>query len=203
MSLGICRSPGDYGADIVIGEGNNLGNPLDFGGSTLGIFACKNEFVRQIPGRIIGLTKDQQGKRAFCMTMQTREQHIRREKATSNICTNEGLCMLAAVTYLAWLGSKGLSTLSILNYEQGQRFREKITKIPTFKRVFSGSHFNEFVIRCPDATKVHKHLLSHGIHGGLLLEEFYPELSNCMLFGITELHQKESIEKLLRLIQEV
>jgi glycine dehydrogenase subunit 1 len=203
LSLGICRSPGDYGADIVIGEGNNLGNPLDFGGSTLGIFACKNEFVRQIPGRIIGLTKDQQGKRAFCMTMQTREQHIRREKATSNICTNEGLCMLAAVTYLAWLGSKGLSTLSILNYEQGQRFREKITKIPTFKRVFSGSHFNEFVIRCPDATKVHKHLLSHGIHGGLLLEEFYPELSNCMLFGITELHQKESIEKLLRLIQEV
>lgn len=203
LSLGICRSPGDYGADIVIGEGKNLGNPLDFGGSTLGIFACKNEFVRQIPGRIIGLTKDQQGKRAFCMTMQTREQHIRREKATSNICTNEGLCMLAAVTYLAWLGGKGLSALSTLNYEQGKKLREKITEIPSFTRVFSGPHFNEFVIRCPDATKVHTHLLSHGIHGGLLLEKFYPELSNCMLFGVTELHQKESIEKLLHLLKEV
>ncbi len=203
LSLGIYKSPGDYGADIVIGEGKILGNPLDFGGSTLGIFACKKDFVRQIPGRIIGLTKDQSGKRAFCMTMQTREQHIRREKATSNICTNEGLCMLAAVTYLSWLGGKGLEELSALNFEQGQKLREKITQIPGFSQVFSGIHFNEFVIRCPDARKAHNHLLRNGIHGGLLLETFYPKLKNWMLFGVTELHTDDQIERLISSLTEV
>lgn len=203
LSLGVCKSPGDYGADMVIGEGKNLGNPLDFGGSTLGIFACKKDFVRQIPGRIIGLTKDQSGKRAFCMTMQTREQHIRREKATSNICTNEGLCMLAAVTYLSWLGGKGLEELSALNFEQGQKLRKEIIQIPGFSQEFSGVHFNEFVIRCPDTKKIHQHLLRNGIHGGLLLESFYPRLQNCMLFGVTELHTNEHIKRLLSLLTEV
>jgi glycine dehydrogenase subunit 1 len=203
ISLGICKSPGEYGADIVIGEGKSLGNPLDFGGSTLGIFACKNEFLRQIPGRIIGMTKDHQGKRAFCMTMQTREQHIRREKATSNICTNEGLCMLAAVTYLSWLGGKGLFELSTTNFKQGQKLREKIIAIPGFSKIFSGVHFNEFVIRCPDAIKVNRHLLQHGMQGGLLLQQWYPKLANCMLFGITELHSDESIERLVSLLKEV
>lgn len=203
LSLGICKSPGEYGADIVIGEGKNLGNPLDFGGSTLGIFACKKDFVRQIPGRIIGLSKDHAGKRAFCMTMQTREQHIRREKATSNICTNEGLCMLAAVAYLSWLGGKGLEELSILNFEQAQKLQKKIIQIPGFSQVFSGTHFNEFVIRCPDAKKVHKYLLQKGIHGGLLLQDHYPELTNCMLFGVTELHTDTHLNALISFLQEV
>ena len=203
ISLGICKSPGDYGADIVIGEGKNLGNPLDFGGSTLGIFACKNDYVRQIPGRIIGLSKDQDGKRAFCMTMQTREQHIRREKATSNICTNEGLCMLAAVTYLSWLGDIGLYELSRKNFEQGQKLCKKINEIPGFSQLFSGVHFNEFVIRCPDAKKIHNYLLKKRMHGGLLLEYFYPQLHQCMLFGITEIHNDEHIEQLLTLLREV
>ncbi|MBN1860772.1 MAG: aminomethyl-transferring glycine dehydrogenase subunit GcvPA [Candidatus Thermoplasmatota archaeon] len=203
LALGICKSPGDYGADIVIGEGKSLGNPLDFGGSTLGIFACKNEYVRQIPGRIIGLSKDQDGKRAFCMTMQTREQHIRREKATSNICTNEGLCMLAAVTYLSWLGGKGLYELSRKNFEQGQKLRKKINEIPGFSQMFSGIHFNEFVIRCPDAIKIHNHLLQQGMHGGVVLERFYPELAQCMLFGVSEMHSDKHIEQLLTLLREV
>ena len=202
LSMGICKSPGEYGADIVIGEGKNLGNPLDFGGSTLGIFACKNEFVRQIPGRLIGMTKDQQGKRAFCMTMQTREQHIRREKATSNICTNEGLCMLAAATYLSWLGRKGLSELGEINFTRGQHLRKKISAIPGYSLMFSGVHFNEFVIRCPDADKVHHYLLRHGIHGGLRLQQWYPKLANCMLFGVTELHSDENIERLVSLLKE-
>jgi glycine dehydrogenase subunit 1 len=202
ISLGVCKNPGEYGADIVIGEGKSLGNPLDFGGSTLGIFACKNDFLRQIPGRIIGLTKDNQGKRAFCMTMQTREQHIRREKATSNICTNEGLCMLAAATYLSWLGSKGLYELSTINYERGQELEKKIISIPGFTKMFTGVHFNEFIIRCPDAKKIHKHLLRQGMQGGLLLQQWYPELTNCMLFGITELHSQESIERLVSLLKE-
>jgi len=202
ISLGICKSPGEYGADIVIGEGKSLGNPLDFGGSTLGIFTCKNEFLRQIPGRIIGMTKDQQGKRAFCMTLQTREQHIRREKATSNICTNEGLCMLAAATYLSWLGSKGLHELSKINFQRGQELEKKIIALPGFTKMFTGVHFNEFVIRCPDAKKIHKHLLRQGMQGGLLLQQWYPELTNCMLFGITELHSEESIERLISLLKE-
>jgi glycine dehydrogenase subunit 1 len=202
ISLGICKSPGEYGADIVIGEGKNLGNPLDFGGSTLGIFACKNEFLRQIPGRIIGMTKDQQGKRAFCMTLQTREQHIRREKATSNICTNEGLCMLATATYLSWLGSKGLHELSEINFKRGQELGKKIIAIPGFTKMFTGVHFNEFVIRCADAKKIQKYLLRQGMQGGLLLQQWYPELTNCMLFGITELHSEESIERLISLLKE-
>jgi glycine dehydrogenase subunit 1 len=203
LSLGIAKSPGEYGADIVIGEGKSLGNPIDFGGSTLGIFACRNEFIRQIPGRIIGLTKDKQGKRAFCMTFQTREQHIRREKATSNICTNEGLCMLAAATYLSWLGGTGLQELSMTNLKKGQELRKKITAIPGYTQMFTGAHFNEFVIRCPDATKVHTHLLQHGTHGGLLLQRWYPSLPDSMLFGITELHSNENVEHLITLLKEV
>ena len=203
LSLGIVKSPGMYGADVVIGEGNSLGNPLDFGGSTLGIFSCKNEYMRQIPGRLIGMTKDQEGKRAFCMTMQTREQHIRREKATSNICTNEGLCMLAAATYLSCLGGKGLHELSELNFLRGQDLAKRITMIPGFSKVFSGAHFNEFVIRCPDAKKAHHYLLSHGTQGGLQLQPWYPKLPNSMLFGVTELHNEEHIERLLSLLEEV
>lgn len=203
LSLGIVKNPGEYGADIVIGEGKSLGNPLDFGGSTLGIFACKNEFVRQIPGRLIGLTKDIEGKRAFCMTLQTREQHIRREKATSNICTNEGLCMLAAATYLAWLGSQGLQDLSEMNFQRGQDLEKMITKIPGYQLKFSGTHFNEFVIQCDDAKKTYTSLLQGGIHGGLLLEPDYPYLKNCVLFGVTELHREEHMQDLLQLLKEV
>ncbi len=203
ISLGITKSPGQYGADIVIGEGKNLGNPLDFGGSTLGIFTCKNEFLRQIPGRIIGMTKDLQGKRAFCMTMQTREQHIRREKATSNICTNEGLCMLATATYLSWLGGKGLQELAEKNYERGQHLEKLISKLPGYSKVFSGFHFNEFVIHCPNATKVHQHLLQHGMQGGLLLDQWYPALKDCMLFGVTEAHNEEDMTRLVSLLKEV
>jgi glycine dehydrogenase subunit 1 len=202
LSLGIVKSPGTYGADVVIGEGKSLGNPLDFGGSTLGIFACKNEHVRQVPGRIIGMTKDQEGKRAFCMTMQTREQHIRREKATSNICTNEGLCMLTAATYLSWLGGNGLHNLGVLNFNRGQELEKRITALPGFSKMFSGVHFNEFVIRCPDATKVHEHLLRHGIHGGLRLDSWYPTLHNCLLFGVTELHREDDINRLITLLAE-
>jgi glycine dehydrogenase subunit 1 len=203
LSLGIVKNPGEYGADIVIGEGKNLGNPLDFGGSTLGIFACKHEFVRQIPGRLIGLTKDAEGKRAFCMTFQTREQHIRREKATSNICTNEGLCMLAAATYLALLGGHGLQDLSAMNFQRGQELEKKITDIPGYHLRFQGTHFNEFVIQCDDAKKTHASLLQGSVQGGLLLESEYPDLTNCMLFGITELHRQEHVQRLLQLLRMV
>jgi len=204
ISLGIIKGPGDYGADIVMGEGRALGNPMDFGGCSLGIFACKKEFLRQMPGRIIGLTKDSDGNRAFCMALQTREQHIRRGKATSNICTNEGLCALAAVSYLSWLGSNGLEKLSKINFQKSQKLAKSIESIKGFEKLFSSIHFNEFVIKCKnDAKMINKKLLQKGIQGGLVIDNWYPKLKNCILFGITEMHSDADIEKLVSTLKEV
>ena len=204
LSLGVIKSPGEYGADIVIGEGRSLGNHMSFGGGSLGIFACKHEFLRQMPGRIIGMTKDMDGKRAFCMTLQTREQHIRRGRATSNICTNEGLYTLAAVVYLSWLGGEGLEELSKINLEKGQKLAKTITSIKGFDKVFTGAHFNEFVIRYQgDINKLHKILLQNGLIGGLILDKEHYGLKNCMLFGVTEMHSDAHIEKLISVLEEV
>ncbi len=204
ISLGITKSPGDYGADIVIGEGRSFGNPMDFGGSSLGIFACKKEFLRQIPGRVVGLTEDSEGKRAFCMALQTREQHIRRGRATSNICTNEGLCALAATTYLSWLGSDGLEELSRINFENGQKLAEDIESVDGFEKAFTGIHFNECLIKSSkDANQINKGLLKKDIQGGLIVDRWYPELKNYMLFGISEMHSDEDREKLVSALEEV
>jgi glycine dehydrogenase subunit 1 len=204
ISLGILKNPGEYGADIVVGEGRALGNPVDFGGSTLGIFACKNDIIRNMPGRIIGMTTDKEGKRSFCMTLQTREQHIRRGKATSNICTNEGLNALTALVYIAWLGSNGLEEISRTNFENGQKLTEKITNISGFELMFKGTHFNEFVIKCKDIPKkINYKLQQKEILGGLDLENFFPDLKNCMLFGISEIHSDKDIEKLIKALKEV
>jgi glycine dehydrogenase subunit 1 len=203
ISLGIIKSPGSYGADIVIGEGRSLGSPMDFGGSSLGIFACKNDFLRQTPGRIIGMTKDTDGKRAFCMTFQTREQHIRRSKATSNICSNEGLCALTAVAFLSLLGSNGLQELSRINFEKGQKLAKTIESVHGFEKRFTGIHFNEFVIKCHDPNKVNKELLKRDIHGGLILNKWHPELKDCMLLGVSELHTDKDMEKLASALREV
>jgi len=204
VSLGITKSPGEYGADIVIGEGRALGNPMNYGGSSLGIFACKKEFLRQIPGRIIGITKDSDEKRSFCMTLQTREQHIRRAKATSNICTNEGLCALSALIYLSWLGSDGLFNLSKTNFEKGEKLAKSINSLSGFKLRFNSVHFNEFVVEYyDDVKKLNKGLLQKNIQGGLILEEFYPELKNCILIGTSEVHSDEDIESFVNVLEEV
>ncbi|MBN2065294.1 MAG: aminomethyl-transferring glycine dehydrogenase subunit GcvPA [Candidatus Thermoplasmatota archaeon] len=204
LSLGVIKSPGEYGADIVIGEGRSLGNPMDFGGSTLGIFACKQDFLRQMPGRVIGMTKDIDGNRGFCMTLQTREQHIRRGRATSNICTNEGLCALAAVAYLSWLGGQGLEAIGRQNIERGQTLLNALTSIDGFTQRFSGTHFNECVVQCSsDGKEINKNLLQHGVHGGLPLNRWYPELKNCLLFGISEIYSNEDIDKLQHALREV
>ena len=204
LSLGVIKSPADYGADIIIGEGRSLGNCMDFGGSTLGIFACKKEFLRQMPGRIIGLTKDVNGKRAFCMTLQTREQHIRRGKATSNICTNEGLIALASTVYLSWLGSKGLEDLAKINFEKAKILSNKIADLDGFELKFNGSFFNEFVVKSKiPPKKINKRLLQKNIFGGLSLEKQFPELENCSLYGITEVHSVDDIDKLVKSLKEV
>ena len=204
ISLGIVKNPAEYGADIVIGEGRSLGNNMDFGGSTLGVFASKKDFLRQMPGRIIGITKDIKGKRAFCMTIQTREQHIRRGRATSNICTNEGLNALAAAVYLSWLGSDGFVELSKINFKKAKMLAKKIASLKGFELRFNGSHFNEFVIKSlVDPVKINKHLLKNKILGGLPLEQFYPDLTNCMLFGVSEVHTDNEIEKLVSTMGDV
>ena len=204
FSLGVIKNPGEYGADIVIGEGRGLGTPMDFGGVGLGIFACRQDCVRQMPGRIIGMTKDLDGKQAFCMTLQTREQHIRRGKATSNICTNEGLCALAAVVYLSWLGGSGLEELSRLNLQRGQQLAKQITSIHGFEQRFKGAHFNECVIRYSgDIHQLEKNLFSRDVHGGLPLEKWQPELKDCLLFGISELHTDEHIKSFITALKEV
>jgi len=204
ISLGIVKNPGDYGADVVIGEGRSLGNPMDFGGVGLGFFASKKEYLRQMPGRIIGMTQDLDGNRAFCMTMQTREQHIRRGRATSNICTNEGLCSLATSVFLSWYGSDGLENLARVNFENAQKLAKEICSIPGFEKMFNSVHFNEFVIKCPsDAESINKKLLKENIQGGLLLEKWYPNLKNSMLFGITETYGDNEINKLISVLKEV
>ncbi len=150
------------------------------------------------------MTKDKDGKRAFCMALQTREQHIRRGRATSNICTNEGLCALAAVTFLSWLGSNGLEELGKANFEKGQKLAKAIESIDGFEKMFTGVHFNEFIIRCSnDADKINKELLRRGIQGGLVLDRWYPELKDCMLFGVSEMHSDTDVERLVSGLKEV
>ncbi|MGC8995916.1 MAG: aminomethyl-transferring glycine dehydrogenase subunit GcvPA [Thermoplasmata archaeon] len=208
ISLGILKPPADYGADIVIGEGQILGNPVNFGGPLLGIFSTKMEYIRKMPGRIIGMSKDNHGKRAFVMTLQTREQHIRRAKATSNICSNEALVAVASAVYLSTLGKSGLKKLAEINMSRANYVLENIKKIYGYSSPHSGLHFNEFVITLPDKEiNVHKKLLSKGIHGGYLINtmtnNYYPELGESMLLNVTEVHTDNDINKLLDALREV
>ncbi len=204
LSLAIAKPPGEYGGDIVISEGRTYGTPMNFGGSSLGIFACKKRFIRNIPGRIIGMTHDIDGNRAFCMTLQTREQHIRRQKATSNICTNENLNALATLVYISLLGSEGLVKLAKKNMENARKLYESLISLPWFKPVFSSSFFNEFVLMSTqDVFYMNRELLKKDIMAGLPLEKEFPELEKCMLFGITELYDENDIAKLISAIKEV
>ena len=204
LSLGVIKKPVDYGADIVIGEGKCLGNPLDYGGSTLGVFATHKKFLRATPGRIIGMTHDVDGKRAFCMAFQTREQHIRRGKATSNICTNEGLCALSAAVYLAWLGGDGLREIAVENFRKSQELSRRIESIDGFEKRFKTVHFNEFVIKSKhDLMMIYEKMLRKKVQIGLPLQGFFSDLKNCMLVGITEAYTDEEIDFYINSLTEV
>lgn len=205
LSLAILHSPREYGADIVVGEGQALGNPMSFGGPTLGIFACKEEFVRKMPGRLIGLTKDSSGRRAFCMVLQTREQHIRREKATSNICSNEALCAVATAVYMSTLGRDGLEEVARINMWKAKKLSEEINKINGFKApLFDGPHFNEFVVKLPiEPVALNKKLLNEGVQGGYSLKKDFPELGNSMLFAVTERCTDDAADKLITTLKKI
>jgi glycine dehydrogenase subunit 1 len=199
-SLGILKPAGEMGADFVVGEGQAFGNSLNYGGPYLGIFAGTDKFLRKIPGRLAGATVDKEGKRGFVLTLQTREQHIRRERATSNICSNEALCALAAAVYLVSLG-KNLKKLAALNVHKTQYLKAQLSQIPGWKPVFSGPVYNEFAIRCPDPRAVNRKLQREGIIGGYELAKDYPELNDSLLFCATELLDKEDMDRAVSIVR--
>jgi len=204
LSLGLLTPPGDYNADLAVGEGQALGNHLNFGGPYLGIFTCKRKFLRKAPGRIVGETTDKKGERGFVLTLQTREQHIRRERATSNICTNQGLNALRAAIYLSSLGEEGLKEIANLCLQKAHYAARKICQIPGFELDFTSPFFKEFSVKCPiSSDKINKLLLDNKIIGGLDLEKFYPELRNSLLFCVTERRTKEEIDKLILMLQNL
>ena len=205
VSLGLLKAPADYGADIVIGEGHALGSPMNFGGPLLGLFGCRQEHVRKMPGRVIGMTRDSSGRRAFSMTLQTREQHIRRERATSNICTNEALMAVAAAVYLAVVGRTGLRRLASINMERARATMDGLGRLKGFEcPVLQGPHFNEFAVRTPvRPEKLSKMLMRKGIIGGLPLSRHVPRMGDCMLFAVTEMTTDEDIASLMRALEEV
>jgi glycine dehydrogenase subunit 1 len=189
VSLGILEAPGKLGADIVAGEGQSFGLPLSFGGPYLGFMACCQEYIRQFPGRIAGQTKDVDGKRGFVLTLSTREQHIRRERATSNICTNQAWCALRATIFLETLGREGLKELAGQNIQKANYALDKL--------------FNEFVLEFSGGfEKISGFLRKKGIVGGLNLGEYYPELKKCALVCVTEMHKREEIDKLAAILKE-
>ncbi len=198
-SLGLLKPAGTCGADIVVGEGQSFGNPLHYGGPYLGIFAARDVFLRRIPGRLVGATVDSNGKRGFVLTLQTREQHIRREKATSNICSNEALCALSAGVYLAALG-KNLRKLAILNVNKTQYLKSKLSALPGWSPQFSSPGYNEFVMRCPDSRAVNDKLRKEGIVGGYDVSLDYPELENALLFCATEMLAKEDMYEVANIV---
>jgi glycine dehydrogenase subunit 1 len=198
ISLGLLKRPGDYGADIVVAEGQSLGNPMAFGGPYLGILACREQFVRRMPGRLVGQTADRRGKRCWVLTLQTREQHIRREKATSNICTNQGLIALRAAVYLATMGPTGMRQVAELCLQKARYAAQRLTTGPGLSLAFNRPRFKEFVIRCHDrpVEELLEAARAQGIFAGVTLGRWYPELADCLLVAVTEKRTKDEIDHL-------
>jgi glycine dehydrogenase subunit 1 len=204
ISTGLLKRPGQYGADIAVAEGQCLGNPMAYGGPYLGIMACREEFVRKIPGRLVGQTVDRNGKRCWVLTLQTREQHIRREKATSNICTNQGLFALRAAVYLSALGPHGLRETAELCLQKAHYLAGELQGIPGVSLRFSQPFFNEFTLQLPgDASSAAAKLLKNGFHAGLALGRWYPALKNCLTIAVTEKRSKQELDSFVTALRSV
>jgi glycine cleavage system P protein (glycine dehydrogenase) subunit 1 len=199
MSLGLLKSPGACGADIVVAEGQSFGVPLSFGGPYVGLFATREKHARQIPGRLVGEAYDKKGNRGFVLTLATREQHIRREKATSNICTNEGLIALAATVYLETMGRRGVQEAANQCAQKAAYAAHAISKIDGYSLPFTGPYFNEFVVRVPGrAVELLQYLgQERQIDGGLSLSRFMPDRPNDLLVCVTETNTRKEIDRLL------
>ncbi len=199
VSLGVLKSPGSFNADVVVGEGQSFGNNLNFGGPYLGVMATRQMYVRHLPGRIVGATLDKDGKRAYILNLQAREQHIRREKASSNICSNEALNALAACVYLAALGKKGFKKVSELCLQKAHYLADLFSKIGI--EVKFSCFYNEFVVKVDNAKKVNSELLNNGIIGGVELGKYYSLLNDCLLFCVTELNTREEMDRLVEVVK--
>jgi len=204
ISLGILKTPGSMGADIVTGEGQSLGLSLSFGGPYLGIIASREKYVRKMPGRLVGQTADNRGQRGFVLTLQTREQHIRREKATSNICSNESLCALKALVYLTLLGKEGLRETAQLCADKAAYAFKRLTAIPKVKPRFAAkTFFNEFVVELPKPTsKIIPKMLAKGIAVGFPLSKYYKNMENSLLVAVTEKNTKQQIDNLAQTLED-
>jgi glycine dehydrogenase subunit 1 len=204
ISLGLYKAPGEYGADVVVGEGQALGNPVAFGGPYLGIFATKTQFIRRMAGRLVGQTTDTKGRRGFVLTLQAREQHIRREKATSNICSNQALCALAACVFLATLGKSGLRQVAELCYHKAHYAANKINRLPGYRVNMKQEFFNEFVVECPrPVAEINAALRGQNIVGGYDLSKEYPHLGNAMLVAVTEMNTRDQIDSFAKALGEI
>ncbi|MBI2871753.1 MAG: aminomethyl-transferring glycine dehydrogenase subunit GcvPA [Chloroflexi bacterium] len=200
-AMGLFKPPGAFGADIATAEGQPLGIPLSFGGPYVGLFASRQEHLRQMPGRIVGRTRDGQGRTGYVLTLQTREQHIRRERATSNICTSEALVALACTVYVAALGKQGMQRVAELCYHKAHYAASEIAKLPGYSLPLSGTFFQEFVVRCPSPpAKVNEHLLERRIIGGLDVSDQVPQ---GMLLCVTEMNSRKEIDALVSALAEV
>lgn len=204
IALGILKPPGELGADIVVGEGQPLGIPLSYGGPYLGFFATRKEYVRKLSGRLVGETSDAQRRRGYVLTLTAREQHIRREKATSNICSNQGLMALAATVYMSLVGQSGMQQVADLCYQKTHYAAVEIAKLPGYQVVNSSPFFHEFVVKCPESVgKINLELLDKGFLGGYDLGVDYPDLKDHMLIAVTEMLSKEDIDDFTTALKEV
>ncbi|RKY80864.1 aminomethyl-transferring glycine dehydrogenase subunit GcvPA [candidate division KSB1 bacterium] len=204
ISLGVLAPPSEYGADIVTGEAQVLGNALGFGGPYVGIFAATKELIRKIPGRIAGITQDSQGRRGFVLTLQTREQHIRREKATSNICSNEQLCALAATVYMALMGKKGIPAVANLCVQKSHYLAEKLTGISGVEPLFEAPFFKEFAVKLPvPAKEIIDKMKEKDIFAGIDLSRFDYNVDNALLIAVTEKRTKEEMDQFAEILSEI
>ncbi|MEW5784011.1 MAG: aminomethyl-transferring glycine dehydrogenase subunit GcvPA [Bacillota bacterium] len=202
LSLPLVQAPAEYGTDIVTGEGQGMGNPPSFGGPLLGFFATREKYIRRMPGRIAGETVDHDGGRGFVLTLQTREQHIRRERATSNICSNQALNALAAAVYLAAMGPAGMREVALLCLQKAAYAREKIAALDGYRITFPGVYFKEFTVSLPEAARtLNRRLLSQNILGGFDLSKYYPELGEAALFCVTETRTRAEIDTLVQALE--